>query len=215
MAKKDREHRPTGKRPQGKKFLVVVEGVVTEPEYIHAVMRLHRVNRNAIKIESGNTDPIGIVNRAKKLMKATCEADQYDEVWCVFDVEAKRDQIARFGLQEACDATYRTREKRKIRLAMSNPCFEVWLLWHETEQTSSIDADTVQSHCRSLGITNGKHILDASALIERGFLKAKSRADKMGQIHDRNGATKPEDRNPSSGMYALIDAICAAFPLRR
>ena len=87
---------------------MVVEGIVTEPEYIQAVMRRHRVYRDAIKIESGNTDPIGIVKRAKELMNTTCKTDGYDQVWCVFDVEAKLDQKARVGLQAACDAAYRS-----------------------------------------------------------------------------------------------------------
>jgi hypothetical protein len=212
MAKKDRERRSSGKLPQGKKFLVVVEGLVTESEYIEAVKRLRRVYRDSIKIETGHTDPIGIVNRAKELMRVACETDGYDEAWCVFDVEAKRDQKSRFGLQEAYDAAMRTRGKGRIRLAISNPCFEVWLLWHETNQTGSIASDTAQHLCKVRGITDGKHIRDADALIMNGFNDAKMRASDMEQTHERNGIKKLEDKNPSSSIYELIDAISAAFP---
>jgi hypothetical protein len=210
MAKKDRERRPTRRLAQEKRFLLVVEGVVTEPEYIEAVKRSRRMRSIAVHIETGHTEPIGIVNRAKLMMKMAPKTERYDQVWCVFDVEAKRDQRARLGLAEALDAGKRS----GIQPAVSNPCFEIWLLWHANDQTGPIDSDTVQRRCVEVGITDGKHIRDANDLIATGFQAAKARALSIEQNHDRNGTTKPEDRNPSSGVYKLIDAIYAAFPPR-
>jgi hypothetical protein len=203
--------------PQTKRLLVVVEGAVTEKQYIEAVRRSRRLGKEAVAIETGHTDPIGIARRAKALSKTPCEGDTYDQAWCVFDVEAKIDQQARFGLAEALDTADRTSGKAKIRCAVSNPCFEIWLLWHHADQTGPIHSGTAQKSCLERGITSGKdgkHIRNADDLIAERYGAARGRASMMDQTHDNDGKTKPEDRNPSSGMYRLVDAILAAFPPR-
>lgn len=52
-------------------------------------------------------------------------------------------------------------------------------------------------------------------LVRDFYQAAKEMALGMEQEHRRNGRTKPEDMNPSSGMYELIDAIHEAFPPRK
>lgn len=217
MARSDRKRKPSRNLLQKKRLLVVVEGAVTEKQYLEAVRRSRRLGKEAVAIETGHTDPIGIVRHAKALIKASCEGDAYDQAWCVFDVEAKIDQHARFGLAEALDTASRTRGKNKIRCAVSNPCFEIWLLWHDADQTGPIHSATAQKSCLERGITcgkDGKHIRNADDLIAKRYRAAHERASMMDQTHDSDRKTKPEDRNPSSGMYMLIDAIYSAFPPR-
>jgi hypothetical protein len=203
-------------RPQSKRFLILVEGKVTETQYLLAVKRLV-LRSDEITIECRNTEPIGMVKRAKDIQRALRKPDKYDAVWCIFDVEAKRDQQARYGLDEACDEADRTKGSDEIRCAISNPCFEIWLLWHETDQNAPIYSTDVQRKCIERNITcgkDGKHLSDAANLVRTGFTDAKTRAEAAFQMHDRDGKTKPEDRNPSSGVYKLIDAIYTAFPPR-
>jgi hypothetical protein len=226
MGKKDRERRPARKLTQGKRFLVVVEGVITEPEYIEAIKRSRQMRSVEVLIETGHTDPIGIVNQAKARRKEVSKTDPYDQVWCVFDAEAKLTQPARFGLQQALDAAQRS----GIPCAMSNPCFEIWLLWHQENKSAWIASDAVQSRCQALGITHGKdgkHIKNVDSLVQDYYTDAKNRACNSGQLlilkkdsapgnqaNERKDTERPEDTNPSSGMYKLIDAIYTAFPAR-
>jgi hypothetical protein len=217
MARSDRKRRVSRNLPQQNRILVVIEGVVTEKEYIEAVKRSRRLDKEAVKIIVGHTDPIGIVNQAKALIKTSCKGDAYDQVWCVFDVEAKVDQLAQFGLADALDTANRTTGKNKIRCAVSNPCFEIWLLWHDADQTGPIHSATAQKSCLERGITcgkDGKHIRNADDLIAEKYSAAQERATMMDQTHDSDRKTKPEDRNPSSGVYKLISSIYAAFPPR-
>lgn len=90
MSRKDRIRR-AGTRQQEKRFLVVVEGRVTEREYIGAtVPRVHK--RNVViktSRDTRHTDPVGIVNAAKQLRLEACKTEPFDQTWCVFDVEAK------------------------------------------------------------------------------------------------------------------------------
>jgi len=196
---------------QAKKFLVVVEGCVTEKEYIEAVKRSRQMKSVQVLVETGHTDPIGIVNKAKERKTAAHRSDPFDEVWCVFDTETKLTQLARNGLQQAMD----TARRAKVNVALSNPCFEIWLLWHKQDQTGWISSDNAQSRCKYLGLTAEKHIVNASLLIQNYYEDAKARAVKLDTTHNNNiGTTIPAQRNPSSDMHKLIDSIYKAFPQR-
>lgn len=217
MSRLDRSRRPSKKLAQGTRFLVVVEGQVTEKEYIDAIRRTRRVNKGAICIEVGYTDPISIVKRAKKIQGNLLKPDKFEQVWCVFDVEANVSQRARCGLAEALDTASRTSNRQHLQCAVSNPCFEIWLLWHATDQTAPIGSANVQRQCQSQGITSGrdgKRLQNPEILIRNGLQSARTRAIAMEDTHDKNRSTTPEDRNPSSGVFKLIDAIYAAFPPR-
>lgn len=197
-------------RQQSQRFLVVVEGVVTEVEYLTALKRSRQMRSIDVQIETGHTDPIGIVNAAKTHRKAAMKSDAYDQVWCVFDAEAKISQAGRPGLSHAIQIAGEAR----INVAVSNPCLEIWLLWHLQDQTAWISSETAQRRCREQQIlVDGKHLRDATELIML-VEEAKGRAVAIDDQHDSVGNTKPEDRNPSSGMYKLVDSIYLAFPPR-
>jgi hypothetical protein len=208
MAKKDRARKPTRKLAQEKRFLVVVEGAVTEPEYIEAIKRSRRMKSIQVLIETGHTDPTGIVNQAKAMRREASRTDSFDQVWCVFDTEAKQTQRCREGLLEAIDSAENARGG-SIHLAISNPCFELWIWLHEHEQTAWIASTDIQTRCTRIV---GKHIDNVDELLNY-YPDAKRRAKQLDYRHERDN-TKPEDRNPSSGVYKLIDAINAAFPPR-
>ncbi|MDO5287754.1 MAG: RloB family protein, partial [Actinomycetia bacterium] len=59
------------------------------------------------------------------------ESGRYDvdEYWCVFDVEAPKPHG---DLRKALEGA----KGGRIRLAVSNPCFELWLLLHHGSQAS-------------------------------------------------------------------------------
>ncbi len=210
MPKGTRYRAGSNKKPQREKFLIVVEGVVTECEYVNAIRRSLRLSSVTVRVETGHTDPIGIVESAKKLRKSASKYDRYDEVWCVFDVEAKVTQQARYGLPEAIDSARRS----NISVAISNPCFEIWLLWHKESREGYTTSDDAQQRCKQIGITDpqaGKHIQNVDDLIESDYETARERAVKVDAGHERNNTSTPEGRNPSSGVYQLIEAIFAAF----
>jgi hypothetical protein len=56
--------------------------------------------------------------------------------------------------------------------------------------------------------------VNAAYLIRTGLSAAKLRAVAADMTHNRAVKTMPEEMNPSSGVYKLIDAIYAAFPPR-
>lgn len=110
------------------RILIMCEGTVTEPKYFLAWRHETRNALVSVEIVGEGVGPKVLVERAvEKKRDAEAEAKRsrdafarYEDVWCVFDVdqhpllpEAKR-QAAANG----------------IRVCISNPSFEIWLLLH-------------------------------------------------------------------------------------
>jgi RloB-like protein len=207
MSKRGAEQKRRLKK-QNPRFLIVSEGELTERQYLASIRRSLRARSNDIDfIPPGPTSPVEIVKRALDLRrKAYSEKDPYDFVWCIFDVESKVDQKARPRLSDAIAMA----KKLKINIALSNPCFELWILLHVTQQEAWIGNDKVQSLCSSLGLVVHKEIKDPGQLIG-SFGVARGRAMSLEDKHDREGRGRAEERNPSSSVYRLVDAIYEEF----
>jgi RloB-like protein len=125
-------HEPS-QQSDGKTFLIVVEGLETERRYLLGLRaRLELKSADVFVEHAGATDPQNIVTTALKLRDAKREQAEtsvrvapYDEVWVVIDREAQNH--AR-GKQLPDALTLATSEG--ISVALSNPCFEFWLLLH-------------------------------------------------------------------------------------
>jgi hypothetical protein len=117
--------RQKGSRPLKTRILIVGEGQKTEPNYFRALREEPAVqDRFAITIKGAH----GFDQEA--VMKETIKfkgADDYDEVWCVLDVEgpSKADNLA-----AACTLA----AEHRIKLFLSNPSIEVWFLLHLVKQ---------------------------------------------------------------------------------
>ena len=114
-------NRPVEIREQRKWFLIVCEGEKTEPNYFKSFP----VNKEVIDLEiygeGQNTKTL--VDRAIELKdEGKYNADNNDEVWCVFDRDsfpAKNFNVAMTNAQH-----------NGINLAYSNQAFELWYLLH-------------------------------------------------------------------------------------
>ncbi len=111
-----------GKRPR-KRVLIVGEGRVTEFEYFEGLRR-HCAETATEVIKGDGGDALAVVRRAEK--HATPRR-AWDEVWCVFDGEPKD------HLPEAIERA----EKLRFHVAISTPCFEVWLRLHHRDSPGS------------------------------------------------------------------------------
>lgn len=66
--------------------------------------------------------------------------EEHDQIWAVFD----KDDHPRF------DEAVRLCEEKRVGVARSNPCFEVWLILHRADYDRPDHRDDVQTHLRSL-----------------------------------------------------------------
>lgn len=131
-------------------LLVVCEGKASEPQYIEQFRVAVGSHLVQIIVVPGAGTPKAVVETAvermrsaRKLAKKRSDAFiAYDEVWCVFDVDEH--PLLADALQQARD--------NGIRVALSNPCFELWLFLHFADQFAFVDRKSilraVKTHCK-------------------------------------------------------------------
>lgn len=124
--------------PSGKAFLIVTEGEKTEPNYMDALRKRLQLNATDVKIvHPPGTDPVTLTKHAIALRDARKKSAEksytvlpYDEVWVIFDLEKEHDQR-----RELAKRAMRLEEAAGIQFAISDPCFEYWLLLHHDYTT--------------------------------------------------------------------------------
>jgi len=195
-------------------FTIVCEGKNTEPDYFRALRSTVRNSLVDLVIESAAGVPMTIARRSVDLVRQSGAArrrrgrvDSYeekDEVWAVFD----RDQHPNF------DEAVGLCEAKRVGVARSNPCFEVWLILHETDFDRPDGRHAVQAHLQSLcpeyDAAKGKRP-DCARLIGQ-IEDAERRAER--QLAAREAEGKPFGP-PSTTVFKLTQAIRRAADLAR
>ena len=203
MGRRHRHRRPARQAPYKDAkpvILVVTEGRVTEPEYLRGFARASQNPRVRIEIVGGVGAPRTIVEAARELKKAAdkrarVENDEnlrYDEVWCVFDVDQHP------NLQ---DAKQMARDNG-LRLAVSNPCIELWLWLHFADQPGARHRHELQKMIRQ-HIANYEKQVDY-ADYAAGYEDARERAKRLDASAPADGE---EGRNPTTGVWRLTESI--------
>ncbi len=203
MRKRNRERRPARRDPYKERkpiILIATEGEVTEPEYLEGLKRAVKNPRVEIEVFGGVGVPKTLVASAKKRKKAAekrarRENDDnllFDEVWCVFDVD-EHPNIA--------DAKQMA-EDNDIELAISNPCFELWLYLHFAEQPGMQHRHDLQRMLKKHMPKYDKHVeySDYAA----GYDAAVKRATRL---EENAKADNDEGKNPITGVWRLTESI--------
>ena len=188
--------RTPGKRPERRTIVVFCEGVNSEPDYVKALKQLTHIAENTaleLRIHPERSVPLSLVRMAVQQKRDP----EVDECWCVFDVEWPQNHP---NLTEAKALA----ESNEVNLAISNPCFELWLILHFQNHHAFIDTAPAERLSRSLENRPGKSI-DA-ALYMPLRKEACRRAEQLDKRHERDGTNFPHD-NPSSGVYKFLKAV--------
>lgn len=187
----------TPKRLPKRVLRVLTEGQRTEPRYFFAWRE--RYARVRLELADSGMTPDALVRRAREYAKKQPlkHADRdFDEIWCVFDTDEHE------NLKEALVEA----EQGDINVALSNPCFELWLVLHAKEQTTFINRDDVQRQSDTLGLTDRKNIRDSAwETLRTAFEVAKGRARALDERHQGNGS--PRGTNPSTNVWQLVDRL--------
>lgn len=200
-----RTARGPARRSPRRRLLVVCEGRVTERSYIEGFERMVRNASVEVKVHDEHGDPRKLVEMAKSekqraLAEAKRENDDflaYDEVWCAFD----RDQHERF--KDACQMA----RDNQLELAVSNPCFELWLLLHFRNNPGPQHRRRMQTMLKKHLPGYDKHV-DFERIASL-VAQATERARRLDQEAERIGETFP---NPTTGFYRLTESIARVEP---
>ena len=185
------------------RVVIVTEGALTEPQYLNSFNDIHTDKSIKLVIRPAKGDPRRVVDWAVK-EKESLLGDSLaaqDTVWAVFD----RDAHPRFA--EAVDRA----KANGIRLAISNPCFEIWGVFHYRDYDAHVHRHDCQreltSHCPGYS-DSGSKVFDDSAAIENSYRDAVARAKNSRKRRREEG--RP-DGNPSTRVYLLTEHILKLF----
>ena len=179
--------------------IVVTEGEKTEPEYIRAFARIYGASNVHLK-ETG-FDPQRVVEMAIALKRSLSRGTRA-HVWAVFD----RDEHERF------DKALHLAQQHGICVAVSNPCFELWAVFHYQDHAAPIDRHDCQrllaQLCAGYQADRGKLFKDTEVI--RSNHDAAVQRGKQ-SLHDRKEEGDPQG-NPSTSMHVLMESIRTQGP---
>ncbi len=136
-------------RSEGKRFLIVCEGMKTEPYYFEELCKAHQLRTLRVRIAPGadGSSPDKVLDYAKKLFEEDSQlgTDRFDQVFCVID----RDQHDTFDSTIQRIKALATVGKPFVAIS-SVPCFEYWLLLHFTYSRQPFHATGKKSVCEAV-----------------------------------------------------------------
>ncbi len=164
------------------RILVVCGSGQTERQYLEGLKAWQRNPAVSVKVLNKHRSPRQLVKFAEDCRDRY--PDEFDEVWCLFDVD-------RFP--DVADAARRARRSR-INVAVSNPCFELWLLLHFTRRCAYL-----ASYHEVVPLLR-KHLpgYDKSALRFADYRERVGDACENAKVLDPTG--EDVSRNPSTGV---------------
>jgi hypothetical protein len=161
-----------------KRFIISTEGRETEPVYFAMLQKEYQsIILKILRGKKGESEPVKILKKAQRFAGKNYLTES-DEVWLVIDRNTwKKEQL---------DETFRGCESNKFSLAVSNPCFEYWLLLHfETPPSCDVDsADKCRQRLRRHLPEFEKSKLPADILI-LNITEAIKRAEKQSSNVDQ------------------------------
>ena len=181
-------------------FVVATEGEKTEEQYLN-IFQSRRV-----KVEVLSTGPDG-KSAAKHVLARMAEFEERydlgpdDERWLMFDVDRQRPQFIEEVTQMGLESGY--------RLAVSNPCFELWLLLHLREHdTTDLECAAVINRLRSHLGSYSKTKFDSSPYGRDAIVKAIEAA----KLLDRQENVRWPSY-PGTHVYKLVEKLLEFWPL--
>lgn len=196
--------RPRNVRQEHPRILIVTEGELTEPQYFRGLSKTLRatgIDIYKVSITGLGRDPGRVVKEAAERSgrgeRRNVSEDSYEHVWCVVDVDD----------HATLDSAIRRARKASIDVAVSNPCFEIWLLWHYDNHSSYITTTGLRRKLRQYGI------LDKSLPVNFPYTSYATAASRALKCLDDDGPIPGE--NPSSSVCRLVILLGNMTPKRR
>lgn len=218
---KQRKKRTRTVRP---KIYIFCEGAKTEPSYFKAYINFKHPKKarlrgaeNTINVEDNNKNtPVQLVDIAVEHKNKNCILN--DQVWVVYDRESEQKYSDVLHKQ-----AYDKARRNNIHVAISNVCFEYWLLLHlsnsavaMTNCDSLIQSSVFINAFQGIGIkkydkkgSSAREI--AKLLMEDNYLKsARTNAIRNNQNAMLSAAVNTKEVykiQPYTNVHELLDAI--------
>lgn len=201
--------RKTDLVPPRECVLIVCEGGKTEPQYFAALasdIGLRKLVEVVIHGEGCGSAPINVVEyaveqRKKRVTEAkrSVTLTEFDTVWCVSDVEAP---LPHPTLQQAQDKA----RGQKVKLVLSNPCFEFWYILHFEMTTALFDTNEaclkrLRKHLKDYV----KSSPDTYGQLKQSTLQAIANAERA--LANKMCGDDLSKHNPSTHIHRLVEYL--------
>jgi hypothetical protein len=174
--------RHSGTRQSRDTVLIVTNGECTERQYFEALRREPWLSV-ALRVIVRREAPQALIVTAAALR----DIGSYDHMWVVCDVDE-------YDVSQAVIEA----PARGVGLALSQPCFEVWLILHKSDRCPGFNnASQACEQLRKLVPDWRKERLDFADFRD-GIADARDRAQRRGE---------PPDANPSTAVWRIIDCV--------
>lgn len=193
-----------GPKEKPKKLIYIFCEGHTEKEYLDAFRVAAKNPRVEVECVGRVGVPLTVVQRAREQIrslkreaaKSKNSFDAYFEVWGVIDVDEHP------NLSEALVMA----QDNGVKVALSNPCFELWGLLHYQEQTAFIHRHALQKALAEVmkGYHHEKNASFNYKEMSPGYSNAVKRA-KAGEV--RKEADGDPRGNPSTSVHRLTESI--------
>ncbi|XKK39979.1 RloB family protein [Nocardiopsis sp. ARC36] len=163
-----------------------------------------RFSNVSIDVGDKHGEPYGLVLAAQKRQgsapkRRRDQGTEYDEVWCVIDVEAPRPH-------DSLDSAIRLARHSGIEIAFANPCFELWLYLHQREPSGYLETDEAIAKMKGLGCCyTGRKDFDPEHFLGQPQQDAIRRAELLEKRHE--DVLHPRDKNPWTDIHRLVRGL--------
>lgn len=194
---------------------IYCEGEKTEPNYINGYLdKFFPTNRRlkVIRLESTKKNkPQELVDEAVKSQKKLPDCDAF---WVVYD----RESVQSYSHDKHRKA-FNKAKKYAISVALSNVCFEIWLLLHFQDTTAQYNCyDDLRSNSKLRAEFKKRGISDYdkgskdvfTIFTENEVRDARIRASRMNLQTSQSApplCSQAFELNPYTNVYELLDAI--------
>lgn len=189
-----------------RRVLIAVEGRATEAPYFEAIRRhLHLPASVVTILDNKGSSPISLVTGVIQARDRLAEAGGFDAIggdtaWAVFDGDEHRLSDPKGWARALALA-----KQEGVRLAVSNPCFELWFLLHYEDQFAPIEAKAAIARLKR----HLPHYKKGASLFPEPLLPltagAIGRARKLEKRAQREGLG--EYPNPGTSVPDLIEHL--------
>lgn len=180
--------RPPSREPRSR-ILIVCGGLRTEKLYFDALRKWRHNPAVRVTVLPKGSAPSGLVTYARKWLRQ--RSDSFDEVWCVFDVD---------NFPHIAEAV-RLATQEMFSVAVSNPCFELWLLLHFEQHTAYLSGyNSVRSRL-------GRHLADYDKTAPDLALLRGGVDDAVRRARELEPTGEAFEVNPSTGVWRLVERV--------
>lgn len=178
-----RTPRPLGRQNRKERddrvFVIATDDTYAPRQYFEA-FNLARMKVHVVPTEDGRCAAADVLKRIKEVIengRARGDLRDDDQFWMVIDT----DHYAHGPHARAFSTALKEAREAKIHAAVSNPCFELWLLLHVAEVTTQLaDADAVADELRRVLGSYDKTAIPTEALLPH-VQQAIARAQRLDQ----------------------------------